>query len=336
VNESGRRIERVRAPGRVNLIGDHTDYTGGLVLPMAIDRTTDIEFRPVPDRIRLTSDTEPDGLDLGLPVDPSDVPDVRPSWGRYVASVAAEMGSTNGFEGRVTTTIPVGAGLSSSAALEVAVALALGAHDPVEVAELCRRAEHRATGVPTGIMDQLCIAAAEEGSAMLIDCSTLEIVPIEVPDHIEVLVRFVTHRTLEGSAYGDRVRQCDAAEAVIGPLRNSTLADLDRLDDPVLRARSRHVITENARVRAVARALADGDAVAAGAVMTDGHHSLRDDFETSTSVMDDAVHELCATPGVYGARMTGGGFGGCVVALCRPGLGLDGWVVRPAAGARRS
>ncbi|CAN5622067.1 galactokinase [soil metagenome] len=328
-------IERVRAPGRVNLIGDHTDYTGGLVLPMAIDRATEIEFRPIPDRIRLTSDTEPDGIDLALPVDRADVTGVRPAWGRYVAAVAAEMGSTAGFEGRVTTTIPVGAGLSSSAALEVAVALALGAHDPVDVATLCQRAENRATGVPTGIMDQLCIAAADEGSAMLIDCSTLAMVPVEVPDHVEILVRFVAHRTLEGSAYGDRVRECADAEAVIGPLREATTADLDRIDDPHVRARARHVITENARVRDFARALADGDAAAAGQVMTDGHRSLRDDFETSTPVMDTAVHDLCATPGVYGARMTGGGFGGCVVALCRPGLDLDGWVVRPAGGARR-
>ena len=327
-------MHRVRAPGRVNLIGDHTDHTGGLVLPMAIDRATEIEYRPLAERIVLRSDDETEPVDLAVPMR-TDPRQVVPGWGRYVAAVAAEMGATRGFEGRVSTTIPVGAGLSSSAALEVAVALALGADGALETARLCQRAEHRATGVPTGIMDQLCIAAAVEGSAMLIDCSTLAIEPVLVPDHVEVIVRFVTHRTLEGSAYGERVGECARAEAIVGPLRSARQDDLDRIDDPVVRARARHVINENRRVREFATALAADRLSDAGELMTEGHRSLRDDFATSTPVMDAAVDELCATPGVLGARMTGGGFGGCVVALCRPGLGLDGWVVRPAAGARR-
>ena len=323
--------ELVRAPGRVNLIGDHTDYTGGLVFPMAIDRWTEIAYTVGGDRIELTSADEPEPTAFELPV-VGDPVAVAPGWGRYIAAVAAELGATAGIRGSVSTTIPVGAGLSSSAALEVAAALALGHRGTaVDLARLGQRAEHLATGVPTGIMDQLCIASAVEGHAVLIDCTTFDVTPSPVPDDVEIVVRFVAHRTLEGSEYGERVAQCAAAEAVIGPLRVATLDDTGTIDDPIVRARARHVITENERVRVFASALADGDYRMAGEVMTDGHRSLRDDFATSTPVMDAAVEQLCATRGVYGARMTGGGFGGCVVALCEPGSGVDGWIVRPVA-----
>lgn len=338
----------VRAPGRVNLIGDHTDYTGGLVLPMAIDRATEIEYEPGGAAVELASDDEPDPVHLALPFT-GDAASVVPPWGRFVAAVAAETSATTGLRGRVRTDIPVGAGLSSSAALEVAVALALeDAGDPtqghrdhgprrhadlIELARLCQRAEHRATGVPTGIMDQLCIVAAEAGSAMRIDCHDLTITPVAIPDEVEVVVRFVAHRTLEGSAYADRVRDCQLAQASIGPLRLARSDDLERIDDPVVRARARHVISENQRVRDVTACLSAGDVVGAGEILTDGHRSLRDDFGTSTPQMDAAVEELCATRGVLGARMTGGGFGGCVVALCRPGTPVEGWRVRPAGGA---
>lgn len=330
------RQRRVRAPGRVNLIGDHTDYTGGLVFPMAIDRWTEITYqgRPRADGVRLVSDDEAqpvgvalDGSPLGAPVE---------GWGRYVAAVVAEVGPQRGIEGTVTTTIPIGAGLSSSAALEVAVALALGFDgSPTELAALCQRSENRATGVPTGIMDQLCISAATEGAATMIDCHTLDLTPVPMPgpDEVEVVVRFVAHRTLEGSEYETRVAQCAEAEAVIGPLRLAAAADVSSIPDPVIRARATHVVAENQRVRDFARALAAGDHAGAGTIMTEGHASLRDHYETSTPAMDAAVDELVATPGVYGARMTGGGFGGCVVALCQPGIDLDGWPVRPVAGA---
>ncbi|MGH9132741.1 MAG: galactokinase [Ilumatobacteraceae bacterium] len=327
--------ELVRAPGRVNLIGDHTDYTGGLVFPMAIDRWTRIEYTVGGARVELTSADEPDPLSFELPVE-IDPATTRPRWGRYVAAMAAELGAATGLSGSVSTGIPVGAGLSSSAALEIAVGLALGHRGPpLDLALLGQRAEHRATGVPTGIMDQLCIAAAVEGHAMLIDCTTFDVTPSPVPDDIEVVVRFVAHRTLEGSEYTERVAQCAAAGAVIGPLRAARPDDVAAIADPVVRARARHVVTENARVRTFAAALAGGDYRAAGEVMTDGHRSLRDDFATSTAVMDSAVEELCATSGVFGARMTGGGFGGCVVALCEPGAVTDGWIVRPVGGAAR-
>ena len=237
-----------RAPGRVNLIGDHTDYTGGLVFPMAIDRWTEIEGAPA-DRIRLVSDDEPDPVDLPATVAAADVMRVEPRWGRFVAAIAAELGSGRGFDRRVSTTIPVGAGLSSSAALEVAVALALGFDGtPLELAQLARRAEHAATGVPTGIMDQLCIAGARQGHAALIDCHTLEVTPVPVPDDVAIVVQFVAHRTLEGSEYSDRVGECARAESVVGPLRTATLDDIERIDDELVRCRARHVVTENARV----------------------------------------------------------------------------------------
>lgn len=327
----------MHAPGRVNLIGDHTDYTGGLVFPMAIDRATTIEFEPNANRIVLDSDAEPSPVVVALPVT-GDPRATTPSWGRYVAAMARELGATTGIRGSIRSDIPAGAGLSSSAALECAVGLALGFDGtPTELALAAQRAEHAATGVPTGIMDQLCIATATDGHATMIDCHTLDITPVPVPDDIEVVIEFVAHRTLVGSAYADRVAECSRAEAVIGPLRDATLDDVARarhhLDDIAWR-RARHVVTENERVRAFASALVEGDHVRAGRLMVAGHESLRADFETSTADMDAAVERLTGRPGVFGARMTGGGFGGCVVALCEPGSLDSGWVVHASRGAR--
>lgn len=327
------RMRRVRAPGRVNLIGDHTDYTGGLVFPLAIDRWTVIEHHRA-DRMELTSDDEAEtvSFDHRRPPDPRTLR----SWGRYVAAVVGELRPDHGLAGRVHTTIPIGSGLSSSAALEVALAIALGFEgDPVELAQLCRRAEHTATGVPTGIMDQLCIAAATDGCATLIDCHTLDLTQVPLPpaDEVEIVVDFVAARTLEGSEYETRVAECARAEELIGPLRSADRAVVEAIDDPTIRARARHVVTENQRVRDFEAALAAGDLVEAGRIMTEGHASLRDDYATSTPVMDEVVERWTSVPGVLGARMTGGGFGGCVVALCRPGTAIEGWRVRPVAGA---
>jgi galactokinase len=323
----------VRAPGRVNLIGEHTDYTGGLALPMAIDRWTVIRASSTPGQISLTSAEEPEPLDLRLPV--TDAAAVRPAWGRYIAGVVAEMGDdASGFSGHVTTTVPVGAGLSSSAALELAVALASGFSGTSEqLALLCQRAEHRASGVPCGILDQLAIANAVEGHALLIDCHTLQTTPVAVPEGLDIVVKFIAHRTLVGSKYADRVHECAAAEREIGPLRLASIEDCQSIGDPIIRRRAQHVIEENGRVREFCAALENRDLVSLGKILIDGHNSLRDCFETSTAVMDEAVEALCALPGVYGARMTGGGFGGCVVALCEPGALTEGWVVRPVGAA---
>lgn len=324
---------RVRAPGRVNLIGDHTDYTGGLVLPMAIDRWTDVRG-VVADSIRLRSDADADPVDIPTDPDATLIATLHPTWGRFVAAVAAELDDPHGIDGSVSTTIPVGAGLSSSAALEVAIALALGFRgSPRALAELTRRAEHVATGVPTGIMDQLCIASATDGHATLIDCHSLAVEHVVIPDDLAIVVRFVAHRTLEGSEYAQRVRECAAAEDLIGPLRSADVDAVESIDDDVIRRRARHVVTENERVRAFAAALVRGDYTEAGRLMVRGHDSLRADFEVSTPAMDAAVHDALGQPGVFGCRMTGGGFGGCVVALCRPDTTLDGMRVRAVAGA---
>ena len=325
---------RAIAPGRVNLIGDHTDYTGGLVFPMAINRHTVIDARFNEDpSISLTSADEPDVANFAIPV--SDISSLQPQWARYIAAVAAECNATRGIVGTITTDIPIGSGLSSSAALEVATALALGFDGSArELAQLAQRAEHLATGVPTGIMDQLCISLAEEHHAMLIDCSTLEVVHIPIPQECKIVVSFVTHRTLQGSEYGERVRQCNSAESIIGPLRLASIDMLELIEDATISMRARHVINENQRVRDFAHALAFNDLQHAGRLMNEGHASLARDFATSTSVMDAAVDEIQKIPGVFGARMTGGGFGGCAVALCSHDADVPGWTVSAVGAAR--
>lgn len=320
----------VRAPGRVNLIGDHTDYTGGFVFPMAIDRYTTIHYQLTDDIVHLSSDNDPDVVEFSIssPFDPH----MTPRWGRYVAAVTSLLQPARGMRGNVSTTIPVGAGLSSSAALELAVARALGSQlSSVDIALLAQEAERLATGVPTGIMDQLCISSARAGHGALIDCRSLDVNHIPIPDDIVFVVQFIAHRTLEGSEYATRVSQCSEAEAIIGPLRDASLHDVARIQDPVIAARAQHVISENERVLSFTQALSRGDYVQAGHAMTQSHNSLSSDFTTSTTQMDQAVAAALATPGVFGARMTGGGFGGCIVCLCTPETEIGGWKVSPAA-----
>lgn len=325
---------RVHAPGRVNLIGEHTDYTGGLAFPMAIDRGTTLTATRNADAIRLTSADAEGDLDLALPFE-GDPSTIVPQWGSFVAGMAQEIRAIRGFDGHLVSNIPAGAGLSSSAALECAIGLALGFEGtPLELAQAARRAEHAATRVPTGIMDQYCIAAAQPGHATLIDCHDLSVEQVPVPDEIDIVVRFIAHRTLLGSAYSDRVDECARAEAEIGPLRLASLDDVARIDDDIAMRRARHVVNENQRVRDFAAALRRADYVTAGRLMAAGHASLRDDYDTSTDQMDAAVDELNATDGVFGARMTGGGFGGCLVVMCEPGAVTDGWAVRASAGAQ--
>ncbi len=319
---------RVRSPGRVNLIGDHTDYTGGLVFPMAIDRYTTITYSHSPDVVSLTSHAEPGTVEFSAraPFDTT----MQPRWGRYIHAVASLLPDVHPITGVIDTTIPVGAGLSSSASLEIAAALALGAQmNSTELALLTQRAEQLATGVPTGIMDQLCIASARANHGTLIDCHSLDVSHIPIPDDIKIVVQFITHRTLVGSEYSDRVSECSRAEQEIGPLRLADNDMVEKIRDPLLRQRARHVVSENERVRQFTAALSQGHYTVAGRLMVGSHHSLARDFATSTTRMDDAVQSAINTPGVFGARMTGGGFGGCIVALCEPECSLQGWVVTP-------
>ncbi|MCB1030424.1 MAG: hypothetical protein KDA95_03755 [Acidimicrobiales bacterium] len=321
-------------PGRVNLIGDHTDYSGGLVMPMAINLSTVVQGEPGGEFVELHSSDEQEPAIVALDIeDPSTI---TPSWARYVAGVVSELRPQQGFKGTVTTTLPIGAGLSSSAALEVAVALALGFDGTsLELAKLTQRGEQRASGVPCGIMDQLSSASGVDGSALMIDCHDLTVTAVEVPANCEIrVIHSGQARELAGSAYADRFDDVTAAQVVLGPLRDITTLDaLSALDDERLLRRARHVVSENARVRAFHDAFRRSDLVSAGRLMVQSHCSLRDDFDVSTPVLDELVERLCATDGVYGARLTGAGFGGCVVALCQPGAIDEGWHVTPSSGA---
>lgn len=328
------------APGRVVLIGDHTDYMGGLVLPMAIDLCTEVIAERGGDRITLTSEQFPDAVMLELPVTRPAA--TRPDWGRYVAGVVAEFAPAAGLVGTIRSTVPPGSGLASSAALELAVALAIGAgDDPLELARRCQRAEQTATGVPCGIMDQLCSAAAIEGHALLIDCATDEFTPVPVPEDVAVwVVDSGEPRRLADSGYARLRREAEAAEALIGPLPAADPAGIAGIAEETLRRRARHVRSECDRVMSFAAALRDGDLTAAGELMTASHRSLRDDAGVSTPTLDALVADLLSRRGVLGARLTGAGFGGSVVALARPGAdlsraGAGGRRVRASAGARR-
>ena len=317
-----------QSPGRVNLIGDHTDYTGGLVLPMAIDRYTTISGTRTTASVHLRSQNEPEPVKFELPISSPDK--VTPSWGRYVAGVAAEMQNrAQGFDGEISCTIPIGAGLSSSAALEVATALALNdMSTPIERAKLCQRAEFRSVGVPCGIMDQLTVTSGIRDHALLIDCHALTISPVQLPNDVKVVVQFIAERKLASSSYTERVAQCNAAEHIVGPLRLANLLSLASITDETIFRRARHVVSENQRVRDFAAMMRSGDLKSAGQLMIESHNSLDGDFETSTPQMNSAVAAAIAQPGVFGARMTGGGFGGCIVILADITAKVDGWQVR--------
>jgi len=322
------------APGRVNLIGDHTDYTGGYVLPMAIDLGITVSVEMGGDRVVLKSGNERDVLDL--PIRLSDARTTGDGWARYVAGVVAEIRPVTGATGTVISTLPSGVGLASSAALEVAVALALGyAGTPPDLAVACQRAEQRYAGVPCGIMDQLASTSGVAGHALLIDCSSNEVKPIPFPEGCEVVaIPSGERRSLWNSAYAERRSACERAAFYLGPLRAAALVDVATLTDPVLLRRARHVVTENRRVLDFATFFRHGKLVEAGQLMYESHASLRDDFEVSTPALDALVERLRATRGVFGARLTGAGFGGCVVALARPGVLSEGWRLKPSDGAR--
>ena len=294
---------RFRAPGRVNLIGEHTDYNEGFVLPLAIDLECVVTATPRDDdRIEI------DWLDGDRGSD------------RYVAAVAealAERGRAPvGIDAQLSSTVPIGSGLSSSAALEVALALALCdaaglALTDTELARACQEAELRATGVPCGVMDQLVSIAGRRDCAILIDCRTLETTPVALPAALAIIVvHSGMPRTLAGSAYAERRAACEAAARRLGlsALRDATLNQV--ADDP----RARHVVSENERVLRAVEALRANDFATLGGLLLESHRSLRDDFEVSTPELDELVDCLMQN-GALGARLTGAGFGGCVVAV---------------------
>jgi galactokinase len=286
------------APGRVNLIGEHTDYAGGLVLPIAIELGITLSFEPA------------ERFELAEPL---------------AQAVWEELGRPAGIRGRIEADLPQGAGLGSSGAFEVAVALAVCAAagletEPLELARLCQRAEQRAAGVPSGILDQAASLLGREGHALLLDCGSFEHRWVPWPDDVAILVLDSgERRSLETSAYGDRRRELEAG-------------------DP---RRVRHVETENERVRDTVTALEAGNVRALGPIFAASHASLRDDYEVSTPTLD-ALVAAALDAGAFAARMTGGGFGGSVVALADPSsaesvreVGVQGWLVRPVDGAMR-
>jgi galactokinase len=326
-------------PGRVNLIGDHTDYCGGLALPMAIDLGVTVAFTPSGGDV---IDVMSEGFGRAtVPLQPSADAGGRdlPEWTRLLAALVELARPVTGGSLRVTSTLPTGAGLSSSAALCVALARVFGVDGtPLSVARLCREAEHR-IGAPVGLMDPWVCAGGHSGHALLLDFGAETVTRVPIPSDVEVVVVDSGRpRAVRSSAYLARVAECEAAEAIIGPLGSATEADLAGLRDPVLRRRARHVVTECARVWAAAEALSASDLVEAGRLMGESHRSLARDFEVSTPDLDELVADLEARPGVLGARMTGAGFGGCVVALSRRGvldvgpLSLPAWRVLPTDG----
>ncbi len=329
----------VQAPGRVNLIGEHTDYNDGFVLPCAIDFHTLVAARPRSDRRVQVLAIDQDGARDAFDLDATLVPDERAPWANYVRGVVLELQragwAPGGADLAITGNVPPGAGLSSSAALEVAVGQAfkqLGDHrrlGPTELALIGQRAENHFVGCRCGIMDQLVSARGLAGHALLIDCRTLDAQPVPLPPGTALMiVHSRVRRGLVDSAYNLRRRQCETAARHYGvpALRDLDAAWLARrpagLDEACWR-RARHVVGENARTLAARDALASGDLRAMGRLMAESHRSMREDFEISVPAIDALVAILqraIGEPG--GARMTGGGFGGCVVALL-PEHGLD-------------
>jgi galactokinase len=320
---------------------------------MAIDRGTDVAFAADvasspdgSDRLRCESSAFPLPVEIPLDIgfEPRLLRDLEPPWARLASAVVALAAPRHGGQLTVTSDLPVAAGLSSSAAFAVAVALVLGVvPDAPGMARFCQRAEE-AAGSAVGLMDPLVSMAGVAGHALLIDFDTLELEPVPLPAGAEfVVVHSGVDRRLARSPYAARRAECDGLSVALHrPLGHIEEADLPGLVDPVLRRRARHVLTECRRVRALAAAFRREDLRGAGQLLVESHRSLAVDFESSTPVVDALVDTLGRRPGVYGARMTGGGFGGCVVALTEPGA-IDvaeatwrgaAWLVTASDGAR--
>jgi galactokinase len=321
----------VFAPARVNLIGEHTDYSGGLVLPVAIDLGVTIRGRSDAGTIRLHSEALGNTVEL----DPDGSPRATlEGWGRYVAAVATLLDARGrpaiGFEGTIESTVPIGAGLSSSAALDVAVGLALCQAasfelPPIELARAAQQAEELAVGVPCGLMDPATALLARRGHALLLDCGKAEYRPVPLPAGLAIVVLHsgVGH-ALEHSGYATRRAELERGLAALGDRSPTqvTVAEAEAAAhasgiDKVATRRLRHVVSENERVRGCVAALeapAGPDLAVLGSLFRAGHASLRDDFEVSIPELDLLV-DLAYEHGAVAARMTGGGFGGSIVAL---------------------
>jgi galactokinase len=329
----GARARVFRAQGRTNLIGEHTDYNDGFVLPAAIDRATWVAIAPRDDReVHVTSEhfSETIGFDLD-----EAKPASRRHWSDYVRGVALMMQRAgcrvSGADLLVQSDVPLGAGLSSSASLEVATAFALavisGCEIPrIEIAKLCQRAENEFVGARCGIMDQFIACMGKEGHAVFLDCRTLEHSTVTLPREVRlVLCNTMVKHEIAGGEYNKRRAECEEATrrlARVMPgvraLRDVTPKQVEEhrtLLGETIYKRARHVTTENERVPAARDALVRGDLAAMGKLMAESHASLRDDYEVSCRELDVMVELARGFDGCFGARMTGGGFGGCTINL---------------------
>lgn len=352
----GSRPETWFAPGRVNLIGEHTDYNLGFVCPIAIDLGCVAAAAPNEGgKLRVHSLNRGETREWTL----EEAGRARPAghWSDYVLGVARQIPDVRPVNLLVSSDVPAGSGLSSSAALEVASAMALGARERgVELAKLCRRAENEFVGMPCGIMDQYASVAGIDGAAVLMDCRSLESRPVKLPAGISILaVNSMVKHELGASAYRTRVEECNVAAAELGvaSLRDATIEQVERLCDPAIRRRARHIVTENRRVLDFAEACAAGDLEDIGRIFAASHRSMREDYEITCEEIDFLVEAAEGTAGVVASRMTGGGFGGCTVNLVRAGaeaeverelkfqyqyrtgILCDSYRIRASAGARK-
>ncbi|MDF2529486.1 MAG: Galactokinase [Gammaproteobacteria bacterium] len=319
----------IRSPGRVNIIGEHTDYNEGFVFPMAIDRATWLALCPRPDHMVNIISGKRGKLSINL--HRLSRPKDRARWGDYLAGVAWALGSAwqqelKGFDALVLSDVPTGAGLSSSASFELALARGFAissnlAWEPVKMAKLCQQSENQWVGVNCGIMDQLICAVGQKDHAVMIDCRSLGYQPVALPqDTLVVIMDTSTRRGLVGSAYNERRTQCEEVAKALGVkfLRDISLDDLQanklRLN-PLSYKRAYHVVSENDRVLQAVTAMRNNDPVTLGRLMLDSHNSLNRDFEVCNEALNIIVNIAKDLPGCFGARMTGAGFGGCAVAL---------------------
>jgi galactokinase len=324
-----------RAPGRVNLIGEHTDYNLGFVLPVALDLATFVATAPAAGgKLRLHSIERQETREF----DVAGLAELSPShhWTDYPIGVARQVAQL-GFAIQpanilIHSTVPEGSGLSSSAALEVSSALAfLNGREvtPIELAKLCQRSEHEFVGIPCGIMDQYISVFGREHSAVKIDCRSLDHQLVALPDGVTfVAVNTMVKHALAGSAYKDRVAECAAAVAAIQQKFPSVASLRDVAEDqfesvagslpPVVARRARHVVTEDERVEQFVASSARGELETMGKLLVASHRSLQYDYEVSCEELDFLVDHALLIDGVYGSRMTGGGFGGCTVTMLRP------------------